>query len=512
MEPIVGIEFGSTRIKAVAIDAKTCAPVASGDHEWENTLRPGGVWTYSMTDAHDGLVDAFAKLKADYRRKTGKKLTRLAALGVSGMMHGYLPFDKAGRQLADFRTWRCTITERAASRLSKAFKFNIPQRWSVAHLYERILDNAPEVKKIDYLTTLAGYIHWRLTGRKVMGVGEASGMFPVDPKTNDYNAAYERSFNRLVAAKKCPWRLRDIFPKVLLAGEDAGTLTAEGAKFLDPTGELEAGAIVAPPEGDAETGMVATNAVAPRTANVSAGTSIFALLVLEKALKGYYPEIDIVATPTGRMVAMSHANTCTSDINAWVKLLGGDYDRLFKESLRGAPDCGGVVTVPYVSGETITHVPEGRPLVVRAPGADFSTANFMRASIYSAFATMILGLEILKPEKVKVDSVTGHGGIFKTPGVAQQYLADGLNAAVTCMSTAGEGGPWGMAILAAYAARSEELRVKGEECEELEIFLAKRVFTRSKKVTLRPKAAGVKGFRTYLERFKTALKAEGALT
>lgn len=508
MEPIIGIEFGSTRIKAVAIDAKTFAPVASGAHEWENALKPGGVWTYSMEDAHAGLVDAFAALKKDYRRRTGRKLTRIAALGVSGMMHGYLPFDEYGQQLADFRTWRCTITEKAAAELSKLFKFNIPQRWSVAHLYQRMLDGGREVGKIDFLTTLAGYVHWKLTGEKVMGVGEASGMFPVDPRTNDYNAAYVRAFDRKVAAKGYKWRMRDIFPRVLVAGERGGTLTEEGARFLDPTGELEAGALVAPPEGDATTGMVATNAVGPRTANVSAGTSIFGMVVLERALKGYYPEIDIVASPTGRMVAMSHANTCTSDINAWVRMLGGDYDRLFREALKGAPDCGGVVTVPYVSGETITHVPEGRPLVIREPGADFTLANFMRANICSAFATMILGLEILKPEKVRVDSVTGHGGIFKTPKVAQQILADGMNAAVTCMETAGEGGPWGMAVLAAFAARSEELSVKSEKCEGLEDFLAKKVFKRAKKTTLKPMKAGVKGYADYLKRFVRALACE----
>ena len=501
MEVIVGIEFGSTRIKAVAIDAASYSPVAAGAHDWENTLKPGGVWTYTLKDARAGLVDAFAKLKADFRRRTGAKLTKLRALGVSGMMHGYLPFDRDGRQLADFRTWRCTITERAAAELSRKFRFNVPQRWSVAHLYERILDDAPEVGRIDYLTTLAGYIHWQLTGRTVMGVGEASGMFPIDPATNDYNAVYVRRFDRLIAAKRYPWKMRDIFPEVLLAGADAGTLTPAGAKFLDPTGELEPGAPVAPPEGDVQTGMIATNAVSPRSANVSAGTSIFGVVILDKALKGFYPEIDIVSSPTGKMAAMSHANTCTSDINAWVKLLGGDYDRLFKASLEGAPDCAGVTVVPYISGEPITHVAEGRPLVLREPGADFTTANFMRANIYSAFTTMILGLEILRPEQVRIDSVTGHGGIFKTPLVAQQYLADGLNAAVTCMETAGEGGPWGMALLAAFAANGRG---------KLEEFLEKQVFRKAKKVTLRPKKAGVKGFSRYLERFRRALKAEGA--
>ena len=505
MEVSVGIEFGSTRIKAVAVspDGK---PVAGGSHDWENTLKKGGVWTYSLKDAHAGMVDAFAKLKADYRKKTGKKLKRISALGISGMMHGYLPFDAKGRQLADFRTWRCTITERAADRLSRLFKFNVPQRWSVAHLYERMLDGATEVKKIDFLTTLAGYVHWKLSGCNVMGVGEASGMFPVDPATNDYHAGYVRKFDKLLADAGCGYRMRDIFPKVLVAGEDAGTLTEEGALMLDPTGELEPGAVMAPPEGDVQTGMIATNAVAPRTANVSAGTSIFGVVILEKALKGWYPEIDVVSSPTGRMAAMSHANTCTSDINAWVRLFGGDYGKLFKESLKGAPDCGGVTVVPYISGEPITHIAEGRPLVVREPDADFTLANFMRANIYSAFTTMILGLDILAPEKVAIDSVTGHGGIFKDAGIAQQYLADGMNAAVTCMETAGEGGPWGMALLAAYAADARKGKVP-----PLEEYLAKGVFRRARKSTLKPKPAGVKGFRRYLERFNAALKAESAL-
>jgi len=496
--PIVGIEFGSTRIKAVAIDA-AFGTVAVGTHDWENVRKPGGIWTYSMSAAHDGLVAAFANLKADYRKRTGRKLTQVAAIGISGMMHGYLPFDARGRQLADFRTWRCTVTEKAAGELSKLFRFNIPQRWSVAHLYQRMLDGGKEVPKIAFLTTLAGYIHWQLTGEKVMGIGEASGMFPIDPATNDYHAGYVKKFDRKVAEKGYAWKMRDIFPKVLVAGAPGGILSEDGAKFLDPTGELAAGAVVAPPEGDATTGMVATNAVGPRTANVSAGTSIFGMVVLERALKGYYPEIDIVASPTGRMVAMSHANTCTSDINAWVDMLGGDYDRCFRESLKGAPDCGGVVSVPYVAGEPIAHVPEGRPFIMREPGAEFSLANFMRANIYSAFATMILGFEILKPENIRIESVTGHGGIFKTPGVAQQYLADAMNAAVTCMETAGEGGAWGMAILAAYALDPKV---------DLEKFLANTVFKSVRRTTLKPKKSGVEGFAAYLKRFSKALRAE----
>ncbi|MBO7720780.1 MAG: ATPase [Kiritimatiellae bacterium] len=502
--PTVGIELGSTRIKAVAIDAAG-RTLAAGAHEWENILKPGGVWTYPLAAVDGGVAAAYAALKADWRRRTGKPLRALAAVGVSGMMHGYLPFDRRGRQLCDFRTWRCTITARAAVELTRAFKFNIPQRWSVAHLYERILDGAPEVRRIDYLTTVAGYVHWRLTGRRVVGAGEASGMFPLDPATNGYNAAYLRKFERMTAGRGMPWRLADILPTPLAAGEDAGGLTAEGAAYLDPSGELAPGAVAAPPEGDVQTGMVATDSVAPNTANVSAGTSVFGVVALEKALRGCYPEIDVVSSPTGGMAAMSHANTCTSDINAWVKILGGDYGRLFRESLKGAPDCGGVTVVPYVSGEPIAHVSVGRPLVVREPGADFTLANFMRASLYSAFATMVMGFDILSPEGLKIGAVTGHGGIFKTPGVAQRYLADALNASVTCMETAGEGGAWGMALLAAYA-----LGRRAGSSAPLEDFLSKKIFRGAKKTKLRPSAAGVKGFRKYLERFRKALAAERA--
>ena len=499
MEPIIGIEFGSTRIKAVAIDAVTFSPLAQGAHEWENTLKDG-VWTYTLAEAEAGLQDAFAKLKADYAAKTGGRLTKLRALGVSGMMHGYLPFDKEGRQLADFRTWRNTITERAAKELTEAFAFNIPQRWSIAHLYEEILNHAETVKRIDYLTTLAGYIHWRLSGRKVMGVGEASGMFPVDPETCDYDQRMVETFDRLCAGE-VPWKMRDIFPKILLAGGDAGTLTEAGARLLDPTGELEAGCVLAPPEGDVQTGMMATNAIAPRSANISAGTSVFAVVVLEKALKGVYPEIDVIASPLGKMAAMSHANTCTSDINAWVRLLGGDFGKLFRESLNGAPDCGGVTVIPFLGGEPVVKLSEGCPMVIRTPDADFTLANFMRAHIYSAFAVMRLGLDILAEEGLTIDHITGHGGIFKEPGVAQQYLADAIGAAVTCMETAGEGGPWGMALLAAYAA---------EKGTDLDAFL-KSVFIHAKQTTLQPDPKGAAGFAAYLARFTRALQAEKAL-
>ena len=501
MKKILGIEFGSTRIKAVLCDEKGKV-LAQGGYGWENRLLPGGVWSYKLSDAVKGMQSAYAELKKNYRGR----IAALDAIGISGMMHGYLPFDKNGKQLAEFRTWRCTITAPAATALTKAFGFAIPQRWSIAHLYQRVLDNGREVKDIAFLTTLAGYIHFLLTGEKTMGFGEASGMFPIDAVAKDYDAKMVKKFDALCAKRKYPWKLKAILPKALPAGAVGGYLTAKGAKLLDPSGELAAGAVLAPPEGDVQTGMVATNAVAPGEMNVSAGTSIFGTAILAKPLKKLYTEIDIVNSPSGAQAAMSHANTCTSDINAWVKLFGGDYDKLFKESLKGAPDCAGVVTVPYLSGEPIVHMDEAVPMTVRFPGADFSLANFMRANIYSAFATMKIGLDLVAGEGMKLTKVTGHGGIFKTPKVAQQYLADALNAPVTCMSTAGEGGAWGMAVLAAFAARSEELRVKSEKLWTLEDYLAKVIFKGAKSVTLKPNKVGVKGFAAYLANFKRAIR------
>ena len=506
MKRILGIEFGSTRIKAVLTDEKAKV-LASGSFAWENKLLKGGVWSYDLKDAIAGMQSAYAALKADYRKATGQKLASLDAVGISGMMHGYLPFDAKGRQLAPFRTWRCTVTAPAAAKLTKAFSFAIPQRWSVCHLYQRVLDGGSEVPKIASITTLAGWIHSRLTGEKVMGLGEASGMFPIDPATKDYDKRMMKTFDRLVAKCKYPWRLGEILPKALPAGALAGCLTAEGATLLDPSGELAPGAVFAPPEGDVQTGMIATNAVSPGSANVSAGTSIFAVVIMEKPLSRPYPEIDIVASPSGAPAAMSHANTCTSDINAWVKLLGGDYDRLFAESLKGAPDCGGVLTVPYLSGEPIVGMDDGRPMVIRRPDADFSLANFMRANIYSAFTTVRLGLDILFAEGARLRSVTGHGGIFKTPKVAQQYLADALEAPVTCLATAGEGGAWGMAILAAYALSLADGKGKPMALED---YLARVAFKGAKGITLKPTKIGVKGFAAYLETFKAALAAARA--
>ena len=501
MKKILGIEFGSTRIKAVLCDEKGKV-LAQGGYGWENRLLPGGVWSYKLADAVKGMQSAYAELKKNYRGR----IAALDAIGISGMMHGYLPFDKNGKQLAEFRTWRCTITAPAAEALTKAFGFAIPQRWSIAHLYQRVLDNGKEVKDIAFLTTLAGYIHFLLTGEKTMGFGEASGMFPIDAVAKDYNAKMVKKFDAMCARKKYPWKLKAILPKALPAGAVGGFLTEKGAKLLDPSGELAAGAVFAPPEGDVQTGMIATNAVGPGEMNVSAGTSIFGTAILAKPLKKLYTEIDIVNSPSGAQAAMSHANTCTSDLNAWVKLFGGDYDRLFKESLKGAPDCAGVVTVPYLSGEPIVHMDEAVPLTVRFPNADFSLANFIRANIYSAFTTMKIGLDLVAAEGMKLTKVTGHGGLFKTPKVAQQYLADALDTPVTCMATAGEGGAWGMAVLAAFAARSEELRIKNEELWTLEDYLAKVIFKGAKSVTLKPNKTGVKGFAGYLANFKRAIR------
>ncbi len=499
---VMGIEFGSTRIKAVLIDENYRA-IAQGAHDWENSL-VDGVWSYSLEAIEAGLRDAYAKCAADAMAKYGAKITSLKALGVSGMMHGYLAFDEKGELLVPFRTWRNVMTAEAAEKLSELFGFNIPQRWSIAHYAQALMKKEPHVGKVRSLTTLAGYVHYRLTGENVLGVGEASGMFPIDPATGTYNAKMMQAF-----AKEFDADLASKLPAVASAGGEAGRLTERGAAWLDPTGNLKAGALMAPPEGDAGTGMVATNAVAPKTGNVSAGTSIFAMIVLEKPMKGHYPEIDVVTTPSGNEVAMVHCNNCTNEINAWAGLfkefgaLGGmdlnPYKLLFAESLKGDADCGGVVAVPYLSGEPVTGTPGALLKVVRTPEAKFTLANFMRAQIYSAFVSLKLGMDILAKEDVTIDSLTGHGGIFKDKGVAQQYLADALGTSVTCLATATEGGPWGMAVLAAFAAKGE-----GRSLEE---FLDSEVFKLAEKETLSPTKEGVEGFNRYAENFKAAIKA-----
>ena len=510
----LGIELGSTRIKAVLIGPDH-VPVAMGAHDWENHLEDG-VWTYHLDDVWTGIQDAYADLARNTLETCGEHLTHLEAVGVSAMMHGYLPFDGAGNQLAPFRTWRNTMTSKAAEELTALFSFNIPQRWSIAHLYQAILNGEAHVADIAFLTTLAGYVHWKLTGVKALGVGDASGMFPIDSVAGDYDAGMLAAFDQQVAAKGYPWKLRDILPQVLSAGEDAGFLTDEGAKLLDPTGTLEPGAPLCPPEGDAGTGMAATNSVAERTGNVSAGTSVFAMIVLEKPLSKVYPEIDMVTTPTGRPVAMVHCNNCTSDINAWAETLhgfaqaaglslskGDVYTTLFETTMLGQKDCGGLINVGYLSGEPVTGLEEGRPMLVRMPDTSLTFANLARSLVYGAIVTLKLGMDILASEHVRMDALLGHGGFFKTPGTAQKLLAGALNVPVSVMATAGEGGPWGMALLAAY-------RVRHEVGETLEAYLKNKVFANASGITLDPDPADHEGFEAYTRRFTQALEAERA--
>ena len=503
----LGIELGSTRIKAVLID-ENFLPIASGDYEWENQL-VNGVWTYSMDAVHTGLRSCFAALKADVKEKYGLELTELGAIGVSAMMHGFLPFDRDGRQLAEFRTWRNTITGEAAEKLTALFGFNIPQRWSIAHLYQAVLNGEEHVKDIAFLTTLAGYIHWRLTGEKLMGVGEASGMFPIDSQKLDYDEGMVQKFKAL-----CGIDLRAILPKVLPAGANAGKLTEAGALFLDPTGALRPGIPVAPCEGDAGTGMVATNSVRVRTGNVSAGTSDFAMIVTDKPL-GVHREIDMVTTPDGLPVAMVHCNNCTSDINAWVGLFsefcelmgmetnkGELFTKLFRIALEGDADCGGLLSYNYFSGEGVTDLDEGRPVFARTPDARFTLANFMRTHLLSALATLKIGLDILtQTERVEIDKLYGHGGFFKTPEVGQRMLSAAVGAPVSVMETAGEGGPYGMALLAAYMLWKDE-------GESLPDYLDGKVFAGASSSTLTADEADREGFTAFLERYRRALPVE----
>ena len=503
----LGIELGSTRIKAVLID-ESFIPVASGDFEWENQL-VDGIWTYSMETVHTGVQTCFANLKADVKEKFGVELTTVGAIGVSAMMHGYLPFDREGNQLAEFRTWRNTITGEAAEKLSALFGFNIPQRWSIAHLYQAILNGEEHVKDIAFLTTLAGYIHWQLTGEKVMGVGEASGMFPIDSTALDYDAGMVQKFRALTGID-----LRAILPRVLPAGANAGTLTEAGARFLDPDGALRPGIPVAPCEGDAGTGMVATNSVRVRTGNVSAGTSDFAMIVTDKPL-GVHREIDMVTTPDGLPVAMVHCNNCTSDINAWVSLLsefcalmgvetskGELFTKLFRKALEGDADCGGLLSYNYFSGEGVTDLDEGRPVFARTPNARLTLANFMRTHLLSALATLKIGLDILtQTEGVAIDRLYGHGGFFKTPEVGQRMLSAAVGAPVSVMETAGEGGPYGMALLAAYMLWKDE-------GETLPDYLDRKVFAGAKSVTLTADSADAAGFDSFLARYRKALPIE----
>jgi sugar (pentulose or hexulose) kinase len=513
-ETTLGIELGSTRIKAVLID-KMHRPLASGGYSWENRLE-NGVWTYDLAEAEHGLQESYRELCKNVKKQYAVTLSRVGAIGISGMMHGYLAFGKNGELLAPFRTWRSTNAAEAGRFLTGRLGFNIPIRWSVAQLYQSILEKQAHVPHIRYLTTLAGYAHWRLTGKKVLGVGDASGMFPIDSRTDDYDAVMLKTFGELVRPNEYPWTLREILPQVLCAGDDAGVLSEEGAELLDPTGTLCAGIPMAPPEGDAGTGMVATDSVGPRTGNVSAGTSIFAMIVLEKPLSRVYPGIDMVATPSGRPVAMAHSNNCTSDLDAWVRvfreaagLFGAKpetseiYDKLYEKSREGDPDCDGVMVYNYLSGEPTTGLSEGRPMVVRKPESRFTLANFMRAQLYSALAALRVGMDILYREGATLDRLMGHGGLFKTPVVGQQYMADAMGFPVSVMETAGEGGPHGMAILAAY-------RLWRKDGETLEKYLRDRVFQNASIATLQPDRIGMDGFQAFLKAYLNGLAAERA--
>lgn len=511
---VLGIELGSTRIKAVLTD-ENCNVLSSGSHTWENRLE-NGFWTYHLDDVKNGLQDCYKDLCENIEKLCGAKITKLRAIGFSAMMHGYLAFDKEDRQLAQFRTWRNTTTAQASSELTKLFSFNIPQRWSIAHLYQAILNGESHVSQIAHLTTLAGYVHFLLSGRRVLGVGEASGMFPIDSEKCCYDEKMLKLFDEKISDKGYSWKIADILPEVLCAGQVGGYLTKEGALYLDPTGTLKEGALMCAPEGDAGTGMTATNSVKERTGNVSAGTSVFAMAVLEKPLSAVYPEIDMVTTPTGKPVAMVHCNNCSSDIDAWVSLfaqfadLMGEkykkseiYDKLYNCALSGNSDCGGLVSFNYFSGEQISGFESGRPLFARSENADFSLANFMRDKLYSAVATLKIGMDILfEKENVKLDMLLGHGGFFKTKDVGQSIMAAALNTDVAVMETAGEGGAWGIAILAAFCAEKSDMT--------LEDYLDKKVFSNSQPYIMSPDSTDVQGFGEYMKKYTAALAVEKA--
>ena len=524
----LGIEFGSTRIKAVLTDLNGQV-LAVGFHDWENSL-VNGIWTYSLDEIHAGLKSCYASMKAQVTEKYGVDLTTVGALGISAMMHGYLAFDKDGNLLAPFQTWRNSNTQASADTLTDLFGFNIPLRWTIAHLYQRILDGEEHVKNIAFVTTLDSYIHWKLTGEKVTGIGDAAGIFPIDSSKLDYDQKMVDQFDTLISDRDLPWKLRDVLPKVLCAGEAAGVLTDEGAAFLDESGSLKGGILMCPPEGDAGTGMVATNAVAPGTGNVSAGTSTFAMLVLDRPLSKLYREIDMVTTPTGFPVAMSHANNGTSDLNAWVNLfaefaalsgnsmdMGDIFKLLYENSLKGDKDCGGVLSYGYYSGEGITGLAEGRPLLVRTPDSTFSLANLMRSHLYTSLGAVKMGLDILlKDEKMNCVSLTGHGGFFKTKGVGQRYLAAAAGAPVTVMETASEGGPWGMALLAAFALLKNNAEVANEFASKAGSVPAKMedyltgIFAEMEGSTLAPDPADIEGFEKFMESYKAGLDIERA--
>lgn len=508
----LGIEFGSTTIKAVLV-TQDFQVVASGSYVWENEL-DHHIWTYPLAKVWEGVQTSYAKLAAEVKEQYGLALTKIGSIGISAMMHGYLAFDKEDNLLVPFRTWRNNITGEAAAKLTDLFGFNIPERWSIAHLYQAILNQEDHVKDLAFITTLDGYVTWQLTGEKTTGIGDASGMFPIDEATHDYDARMLDQFTALPEVAQFDWQITALLPKVLLAGETAGHLTAAGAKLLDPSGQLEPGALFAPSEGDAGTGMVATNAVRKRTGNVSIGTSAFSMVVLDQALNQVHRDIDVVTTPDGAPVAMVHTNNCSSDINAWAnvfdqfaRLIGVDlkpnelYEKLFDASLRGEQDAGGLVNFAYLSGENITRVQEGRPMLVRKPDSNFSLANLFKVQLYSAFAPLKTGMDILlREEHIRTDSLVAQGGLFKTPVVAQQVLADALDTPITVMSNAGQGGPWGMAVLALYAA--------DHRGKNLADYLDQEVFVNSESATLAPEPASVKGYEQFIDNYKQAMPAE----
>lgn len=511
----LGIEFGSTRIKVMLISDEH-DPIAQGTYDWTNQFE-NGFWTYHLNEVWHGLQESYRNLLKDVEVKFGVTIVKLSSIGISAMMHGYLVFDKHDQQLVPFRTWRNTCTEQASHQLSEIFNFNIPQRWSIAHLYQSILNKETHVKDISYLTTLAGYVHWQLTGSKVVGIGEASGIFPVENMTLNYNAIMLKQFDELLNSNQFEWSLKDILPSVLVAGENAGTLSVEGSKLLDSSGKLCAGVMMCPPEGDAGTGMVSTNCITARTGNISAGTSVFAMIVLENELKMRHTEIDIVSTPEGRPVAMVHSNTCTSDIDAWLSVFNEAiesfgykvdksnlYQRLFLKALEGDEDSGGLLSYNYLAGEPVTGFVEGRPLIVRLPDGNFNLANVMRSLLFSSLSTLRIGIDILyEKEDVKIDRLLGHGGFFKTKDIGQKFMASVLEIPTSVMSTAAEGGSWGIAILAAY--------MKNKNANEtLEMYLNDKVFKNHLALSVEPDTKLTLSFKKYLERYIEGLPIEQA--
>ncbi|WP_041639428.1 FGGY-family carbohydrate kinase [[Mannheimia] succiniciproducens] len=506
----VGIEFGSTRIKAVLISTDGTI-LASGGFTWENHFIDG-IWTYPQSEIWQGLQQAYRDLANQVQEQYGITLTRAKAIGISGMMHGYIPFDKQGNQLVAFRTWRNNITAKSSQKLTALFNYNIPQRWSISHLYQAILNQEEHVGEIDYLTTLAGYVHWQLTGEKVLGVGEASGMFPIDPQTGSYYQIMLNQFDGLIAAQSYPWKIANILPQVLTAGQPAGHLTEQGAKLLDPTGRLQAGIPFCPPEGDAGTGMVATNSIKTNTGNISAGTSAFAMIVLEKELSKVYEQLDMVTTPTGKLVAMAHANNCSSDINAWIRLFGETlkafgaevetdklYETLFRKALEGDADCGGLLAYGFYSGEHSVGLAEGCPTFMHPANSRFTLANFIRTHLYSAFGAMKLGVDILiQQEKVNIAQILGHGGIFKTPNVASKILASAINVPIAVMKTANEGGAWGIALLANYL----DAHKNGQSLDD---YLEQCIFSQAEVSVSYPDSETSKGYEEFIEYYKRGI-------